>query len=726
MSHVQPGINDLVTISPNLLDEWDYEKNINIDPHEVSAKGNKKIWWKCSLGHSWEASPDHRARGYNCPFCSGKRVLAGFNDLKSKCPALEIDWDYEKNTEFGPDELTVGSKKDVWWKCHECGHSWKCSPNSRKSGLRGCPQCAEEKRRTSYLESRLHKGENDLVSQAPDIAADWDYERNIDLEPESFTVKSKRKVWWKCKLCGNSWEATIKNRTMNGSGCPKCRQHKRTSFPEQALFFYLKKQYRETENSYSAFENSKMEIDIYIPNIKTGIEYDGVAWHTNSKSQERDHKKYVMCQELGIKLIRVAEFKPDTMEADQLFIREDSSDRSLNNVIKQVLSALKVDCDVDISRDRAEIMQLYIKHIEDKSISSRYPEDVKYWDVEKNNGVTTDMVNATSNVSYWWKCDLGHSYKASPSNRLGTGNGCPFCSGKRVLKGFNDLVTKYPEIAAEWDYEKNTGLSPNEISGGSAKEVWWKCGLGHSYKVSPNGRVYNKSRCPYCSNIKVLAGFNDLKTKYPNVADKWSYENNKKRPEEVLYNSHEIAVWHCEKGHIWKRTVSAEINYDGCPTCLGKDLLVGFNDLDTLYPDLVKDWNYEKNEKVPQDYTRLAKDKVWWKCHDCGNEWQAVIYTRIFSGTGCPKCGNAKKQKETNLAKAKAAGNTLDQKFPEIAAEWDYEKNDFSPSDVTPAANKKVWWICKKKHSYQAWLSDRTGKLKTGCPYCAGKRKLNS
>jgi hypothetical protein len=76
------------------------------------------------------------------------------------------------------------------------------------------------------------------------------------------------------------------------------------------------------------------------------------------------------------------------------------------------------------------------------------------------------------------------------------------------------------------------------------------------------------------------------------------------------------------------------------------------------------------------------------------------------------KLTNKKRIKETNLS--------LATKFPKIAKEWDYIKNgDLSPEEITPGANFKVWWKCSKGHSYQAWLNDRTGKRKTGCPKCS-------
>lgn len=727
MSHTQIGINDLPSQRPDLMSQWDYEKNENIEPESIAVRSNKKVWWKCELGHSWNESPDRRSRGQNCPYCSGKRVLAGFNDLMSQAPQLAIDWDYEKNLEFGPDEITTGSNKKVHWKCHICDYEWITSPNSRKNGTRKCPQCAEEVRVRNFRKNFVKSGNNDLLSQAPKIVQEWDYQKNQDIMPEAFTINSKEKVWWKCRTCGNEWLAQIKNRVLRGSGCPKCMKHQKTSFPEQAIFYYTCTVFEDAENSYTGLsDSSNMELDIYIPKLKVGIEYDGIAWHTNENSQKRDHKKYVLCKNLGIKLIRVSEFdRTDIKDCDEIIVRENSTDAGLNDAINMLLNLLCVsDVSVDVQRDRVEIMTQYITHIGSRSIAVQYPNEAMFWDADKNKGLTADMVSATSNVSYWWKCKLNHSYKASPTNRLGTGHGCPYCSGRRVLKGFNDFETQHPNLVKEWDYTRNGALHPYDLSSGSTKQVFWMCEKGHSYKASPNNKVYNKTKCPYCSNIKVLSGFNDLKTIYPQLLKKWDYKLNNMLPEEILYNSHRNAIWKCEEGHTWTRTISAQLKYDGCPICKGQVLLVGFNDLVTTFPDIARDWDYDKNIGKPEDYTRLSRKNVFWKCAECGHEWNAKIFNRITRNTGCPKCGYSRKMHETRKKNLQKNGATLGAMYPDLASEWDYQKNTFKPTDISPGANKKAWWICSLGHSYQAWVTDRTGKQRTSCPYCSGKRSL--
>ena len=127
--------------------EWNYEKNGNLKPEGVSANSSKKVWWKCNKGHEWQAAVYSRSNGTGCPFCSGNRVLKGYNDLQTVNPTLAIEWNYEKNNGLTPADVTAGSDKKVWWKCSK-GHEWQTSVGHRTRG-RSCPRCAKGKRKSS-------------------------------------------------------------------------------------------------------------------------------------------------------------------------------------------------------------------------------------------------------------------------------------------------------------------------------------------------------------------------------------------------------------------------------------------------------------------------------------------------------------------------------------------------------------------------------------------------
>ena len=103
------------------------------------------------------------------------------------------------------------------------------------------------------------------------------------------------------------------------------------------------------------------------------------------------------------------------------------------------------------------------------------------------------FVSFGSSQKFYWNCPVcGYSYLASPKSRL-RGTSCPCCSGKIVVNGINDLRTKYPSIAQEWDYNLNKGVLPEQISFGSGKKVWWKCNKGHKWQASVNRRTSNNN-----------------------------------------------------------------------------------------------------------------------------------------------------------------------------------------------------------------------------------------
>lgn len=713
---------------PELLDEWDYSKNDEIcSPEEVTSGSNKKVWWICKNGHSFQQSINHRTtRGSGCPYCAGKKVLTGFNDLKTLKPELVAEWDYDKNIDISPEMISVHSNKFAWWKCLKCGNEWRAKIETRAYGS-VCPKCAKKNRAVSFRESTyLRRGINDLETLRPDLAQEWDYTKNQGLRPNDFTCGSKEKVWWRCETCGNEWQATISNRVGKNSGCPKCMKHERTSFPEQALLFYIHQIYPNAENSYTdIFYPSKRELDIFIPDINTGIEYDGIAWHSNERSIKVSREKYDVCKKKSIKLIRVSEIDNDfKANCDYFIFRRGFTDESLDNAISQTLGLISdATIDVDVTRDRNIIVKQFISVIKNKSIAIKCPELIKEWDLEKNDGITPAMVNANSNIKYWWKCNLGHSFKQAPSARYMRRQGCPICSGRSVLSGFNDLEFRYPDIAKEWDETKNDGKKPSEVAPGSQKKYWWKCDKGHSYLATPNARTALHSGCPYCNGQLVLAGFNDLATTNSEMLAIWDYNKNEVSPQSVSSGSGKVVWWRCEKGHSWERAISYQVQNNFCPICNYKIPVEGVNDLLTTDPTLAAEWDYDKNQLLPTEITRRYDKHVWWKCIECGTSWKQKVSTRVRVGIGCPKCGYTRKMQKTIEARVIKNEKDLKTMFPEIAAEWDYERNDgLDPARISFGSNKKGWWICPNGHHYEAWITDRTGKKKTGCPYCAQKR----
>ncbi len=210
---------------------------------------------------------------------------------------------------------------------------------------------------------------------------------------------------------------------------------------------------------------------------------------------------------------------------------------------------------------------------EETSLAARYPRLADEWDGEKNGALTPQQVSSGSRRKVWWRCGNGHAWLASVASRAQNGSGCPVCAGKIVLAGENDLASRYPDLAREWDDDKNGGLSPRGVTPGSNRAVWWRCEKGHSYQAPVARRTQYGTGCPYCANAKVLPGFNDLKTRCPALAAQWHPSlNGPLTPEDVTSGSHRRVWWQCPCGHVWKAAVYARSGgkQSGCPVCAGK------------------------------------------------------------------------------------------------------------------------------------------------------------
>lgn len=267
------------------------------------------------------------------------------------------------------------------------------------------------------------------------------------------------------------------------------------------------------------------------------------------------------------------------------------------------------------------------------SFATKRPELVTEWSA-RNIPITADDVSFGSNKLYWWKGSCGHEWTASVKSRS-VGEGCPICSGSRVVEGINDLATMKPEIAAEWS-EKNYPKKSTMVSVGSHQKVLWHGRCGHEWTSSVKSRV-SGTGCPYCSHNIVLPGFNDLATKCPAIAAEWSEKNFPLHPDMVTPFANRKAWWKCNRGHEWYTLISTRSGGSQCPYCSGLLLLKGFNDFETLYPILANEWSERNHSLKPDMVNEKSLKKVWWKCKECGFEWLSPVKSRV-KGSQCPVC----------------------------------------------------------------------------------------
>ena len=554
MAKLVKGVNDLATVNPMLAKEWHPTKNDNLQMFEVSCGSNKLVWWKCKEGHEWQAKVSDRMRGNGCPYCSGKRLILGKNDLASQNKEVASQWHPTKNGALTPEQVFVKSNKKRWWVC-KAGHEWEATVNDRTTGY-GCPYCAGQK---------VLPGFNDLATKHPIIAEEWNYTKNGDLTPQKVSYGSGKIVWWKCRK-GHEWKAAINHRTNRGDGCSICTGERKTSFPEQAIFYYLK-QLTEAENRFIGMGK---EIDIWLPLYNVGIEYNGAYYHNNKK---RDKDKICFFEGKGVRVISVNEGSRNFAENNIVeYVYGDARKDSLNWLIKEIIQMIGLpSIDVNILADETRIYEQYVFQEKTGSLAMKNPQVAKEWNFEKNEGLRPEQISNLSHKKVWWKCEKGHEWQAVVSSRT-RGVGCPYCAGRKVQKGYNDLETRNSNIAREWNYERNENLKPSEITEFSHKQVWWKCEKGHEWQATVASRSKGIG-CPICSGKKVLSGYNDLETRNPKLALEWNYEKNENlKPSEVTAGSGKKVWWKCSKGHEWQAYVNNRNKGSGCPICAREKL----------------------------------------------------------------------------------------------------------------------------------------------------------
>ena len=633
MAALVEGKNDLLTVFPEVANEWNYDKNAEMLPNMFTARSGKKVWWKCDKGHEWEAQICSRTNSHptKCPYCTNHRVLAGYNDVETTHPELLEEWDYKKNS-FSPKEILPGSHAKVWWICKDCGHEWETTVGERIRG-RACPVCSRKRGATRSAYSRvINRGS--IESNNPSLLSEWDVIKNTGISPDSLTIGSSKKVWWLCSE-GHSWRASAKDRQTRG--CPYCSNKKvlvgfndlSSTNPKLAKEWNYEKNGNLTPESVVAGADTKvwwkcengheweasiksrnkrgcpycsaerrssfpeqallfylkqcfetvinrdrsqgMELDIYIPNIHTGIEYDGQHFH---QDVQRDIAKNDWAVKSNITLIRIRE--PDCPQLLDnrvvVFHRESLSPKSLNSIIQQVLDYLSVSVEgnIDVDRDSPNIIsQLHIQ--------------------EKNGS----------------------------------------------------LAKKQPALLSEWNYEKNGILSPYGISFSSMKVVWWKCTkCGYEWRASVNRRNrIDGTGCPNCAGKVVHQGENDLQTKYPVLMIEWDYEKNHIAPSDCLPFSSKKVWWKCTKGHEWQARIADRTRGKSCPYCSKKRVISGENDLKTVFPGIAKEWDYDSNgELKPENVFPFSNKTVFWRCSNCGQKWESKISYRTSDGRKCPYC----------------------------------------------------------------------------------------
>lgn len=308
---VLEGYNDLLTLRPDLGDQWHPDNALTARQVTPGAgvKARWRHWHEAALPdgslwagwHEWVDTPNHRtSMNRGCAVCRGYQILVGHNDLATTRPQLVEEWDVVKNEGLTPNNVTAGSNKIAHWVCSQGGHSWSAPIDKRGIQKTGCPVCAN-------LE--IISGVNDLATVNPLLASEWHLSKNGDLSPNGISPATDRvNAWWVCSVnSDHEWQATVNGRA-GGSGCPRCSR--RISKSESALIEVVKLLCPSSTvlTSVRGVIPSG-ELDIYLPDEKIAVEFNGLYWHSEAAGKDRMYhvNKTRACAEQGIQLIHVWE-----------------------------------------------------------------------------------------------------------------------------------------------------------------------------------------------------------------------------------------------------------------------------------------------------------------------------------------------------------------------------------------------------------------------------------
>jgi rubrerythrin len=699
------GVNDLATTDPELAKEWSDENARG--PETYFKTSSAQVKWVCPVcGATYSRRINEREVGdHCCPCCNGTKVFSGINDIEAKDPALAKEW--SPNNIIPPNKVKRDSAASFKWICPTCGGEYSYVVRDREVGDDSCPYCAGEKPLAGF---------NDLATTHPELAKEWSDENARG--PETYFKTSSAQVKWDCPVCGATYTRRISERKVGDHCCPCCNGTK----------VYPGINDIETLDPALAKEWS--------PNNKvkpSEVKRDSTAafkWICPTCSGEYS---YVVCdREVGDDSCpfcageRLLTGFNDLATTDPELAKEwsDLNDRKPNTVMKSSNLYAYWDCPVCGATYTRRISEREVgdhccpccngtrvySGIND--IETLDPALAKEW--SPNNKVKPSEVKRDSAAAFKWICPTcSGEYSYVVCDREVGDDSCPFCAGERLLTGFNDLATTDPELAKEWadtnDRTPDTVMKRNIISAD------WKCPTcGGIYPALICDREVGDDSCPFCAGERPLAGFNDLTTTDPELAEEWA-ETNKRTPDTVMKKNAILADWKCPTcGGIYSAKIcDREVGDDSCPFCAGERPLAGFNDLTTTDPELAGEWA-ETNERTPDTVMKKNAMLADWKCPTCGGIYSARICDREVGDDSCPFCADKR---------ALTGYNDLATTDPELAKEW-AETNERTPDTVMKKNAMLADWKCPTCGGiYSARICDReVGD--DSCPFCADKRAL--
>lgn len=668
---------DLFSLYPIARDMWDFENNQEIDVENGLSSKAIDAWWICEKGHHFKRRIESFLKSQQCPACKKEGYsIANFNHMVKQ-------WDFKKNTDIDINLTSAFSKRDAWWKCKKCGYEWQAQIATRRLSKGLCPCCENR--------TIVSKGITDLFSMVPEIKLDYDFKKNTDINPDELSIANQTSIWWRCHNCNYEWTSSPASRVKKignkyaVKNCPACigvvrNKSYAEDYPNLAIRFIEEK-------------NACRLTDLVGDDL-----YNKFWWHCDICGEEfqgylsgmirsRD-TEFKGCPYCAGKLVKreksFAALHPECMDEydpanviDPYEVSEGSNMKALwvcrNNSEHKWKATF-------YSRSKGiggcSVCRGYHYNL---MISEEHPEFEPFYDTTKNTRSFSSFSNK-SNEIVWWKCEEGHSFQWQIYNFSRAGEFiCPVCSDKLIVSGINDLATKEPELALEFDIERNHML-PREVSTRSTNDlIWWQCQYGHSFQRSPSHRINRTRKCPVCERNIVVKGINDMATTYPQIVGIWDFDANERTLESISDICNDKFAFKCNKGHHYSAYMeTVKYNNFECLVCNGKIIVPGVNSL--LDTDYELSLEFSPNEtRKPTEFTKNSAYSVLWRCKKCNGDYHYPIKNRLLDDSSCLYC-------EGRLTMFGI--NSLIDTHPELAREY----SNTNERDVkTIRKDSKIW-----------------------------------
>jgi hypothetical protein len=547
---------NFATEFPELVREWDFEKNQNTRPENYTPRSTKKVWWRCEKGHSWQATICNRTRKWKsaCPFCTN-RMLCADNSLAQVRPDIAKDWHPNKNAPLTPNDVVAGGSKKVWWVCKH-GHEWQATIGHRVISGTGCPKCSLQ---TSRIEMAIY---SELYALFDDVA--WrekiaGYECDIFLQDKNIGIE----------IDGVFWH----------SRRPEQELAKSTAFESEGLLLFRLREegLQPLSERDVSFKFSDDEFLVVSRLASSLLKHARLADNQRIKLRNYIEGPGLINEKLYRKL--VANLPAPPLDQSLAVKQPDIAKQwayDLNAPLLPEHFRCAANKKVWWRCPKGHTWKASINHrargsgcpacagqvvTDEVNLAMLYPKLAREWHPKKNGNLRPEDILPKSNLNIWWLCSNGHEWQAQPNNRA-KGSGCPYCYGRYSTKK-NNLASQHPELLKEWDHKKNKGLNPSDFTPRTTKKVWWRCSKGHSWQASIYNRTKLKSGCPDCYKARP-------KPRKYTIADMEriaAAKGGKCLSSE--YQGLEVKLrWQCEEGHEWEAMPNNVLyNNSWCPVC---------------------------------------------------------------------------------------------------------------------------------------------------------------